>query len=364
MSEQLIHNPDEVQDSAEPHGTVYDELKAMVEKGKEDMELEKRDEAFKNYAEYTSDYYQDTNQARVDQANTPDAQRIKVDRFNGVTMVAQINIDPETDSVIDGHDYNPEAQTMAEIEAAWQEYLKTTPPEERVVIFEGDRVSLDQITERDSAITSRTDSGLLQFLANQEDVEAIVGEPTNKEVADELEKQGVTKEQAALFFTLRALAVSNNNEPVPLDISMDLYFELANSGVAGFDVIPQEKRQYYIDNPVELSKLKQQSAQHLPEWNKILQEAGLPELVISEDGSIGFIDEVTSADLMEGCDPAGGNELSKLSRTATEARDRHLFETIVDTTKDGKKPFIVYGGSHVVSLEPVLSAYYGEMESS
>jgi len=37
-----------------------------------------------------------------------------------------------------------------------------------------------------------------------------------------------------------------------------------------------------------------------------------------------------------------------------------LFDIIADATKQGKKPFVVYGGSHVVALKPVLDNYFGQ----
>lgn len=40
-----------------------------------------------------------------------------------------------------------------------------------------------------------------------------------------------------------------------------------------------------------------------------------------------------------------------------EVRDRFIFTRIIEQYEQGKRPFVAYGGSHIVTIEPALRAY-------
>ncbi len=370
--------------------TIYDELAQIAASNREEIgmkeEAEKRDQAFQKYAPYQSEYYIRVNQERVDAANTPAHQKIKVDIFGdgAVTMIAQINtekLDPDPDlpakdqieegKVIDGHDYNPEAQSHQELEAGFAKWFAETPPEQRVIVFEGNKATAEQLSTRKNAIEGRGDSGLIQFLAKEAGVEVVQAEVDNTIQAQRMEAEGISRETSALFFTLRNFAAAYNDEPVPDDLSMYLYAELANSLVNGIELIPEAQQQSYQDDPAKLKQLKDKVAAFVPGWNETLQASGLPVLEVRPDGSIGFVEDerfaegVSNNQVGRGASPdEESTPLEEVGRTNIILRDQQIFESIVDATKAGKKPFVVYGGSHVVSLEPVLEEYYGSMESS
>lgn len=379
MSEQPITNPAETGDSTQHHQerrNVYAELKAGMEKGRADMEQQKRDKAFEKYANYLSEYYKQTNQARVDKANTPGEQKIKVDTYGdgAVTMIAQINtektIDPNSGKVIegkaiDGHDYTPEAQTFSEIEAQWQHYLESTPPEQRLVIYEGPPMDGQYFGSREAAIrdSRRGDSGIVQWLAREGGVAAVTAEVGNKEQLDKFEKVGVSRDEAVLFFTLRSIASQYNNEPVPEDLAMNFHFQLAELGTPGFEVFTEEQKQDLIEHPDKLAAEKAKVLPYVEKWNKTLRSSGMPELVTGEDGNLRFAANLTNNEVGKSIGAEGNTRLGEIGRLNITGRDEGIFEVIADATKDGKKPFIVFGGSHVISLEPVLQEYYGKMES-
>ncbi|MBA3679025.1 hypothetical protein H0W80_02450 [Candidatus Saccharibacteria bacterium] len=364
---------------------VYAELKAGMEKGKEDMESKKRYEAFKTYADYHSEYYKKVNQERVDNANTPGHQKIKVYSLGdgAVTIIAQINtekLDPATGQlsedqtapglvegvVTNGHDYNPEAQAFREIEQRWQHYLDTTQPEQRLVIYEGPPLDEQFIDSRDGAIRDarRGDSGFLQFLANRDGVSAKSAEVDNPEQLKKFERVGVSREDAVLFFALRAMAANYNDKPVPDDIAMNFHFQLAELRMPGFEVFSDEQKKYLVEHPEALAAEKKKVLPYLEKWNAILRADGKPELEASENGEVKFSDQVTNNEVLSWIEAAGTGRLSEISRINLAGRDSGIFDSIADATTDGKRPFIVFGGSHVVSLEPVLEEYYGKKESS
>lgn len=360
--------------AADKQAKLAEELKSMAETGKEQQ---KRDEAFSKYADYQSEYYKKANLERVEKANTPGVQKIKVDTYDdgAVTMVAQINTDKIVDpnsgkvqegKVIDGHDYNPDAQTFREIEVQWQHYLATTSSEERLVIYEGPPMDEQFFNSRESSIqgSRRGDSGYLQWLARASATEAISGEVDNKAQLEKFEKAGVSRDEAVLFFTLRSMAAAYNNQPVPADIAMNFHFQLAELDTPGFKVFSEEEKQNLIDHPELLIAEKEKVLPYVEKLNKTPRASGQPELVIKDNGDIGFAREVTNNEVGKWIGAEGNTRLGEIGRLNIAGRDEGIFEVIADATKAGKKPFIVFGGSHVVSLEPVLQQYYGKMESN
>ncbi len=347
---------------------VYAELKAGMEKGKEDTEQQKLDKAFEKYAGYGPEY-QKVNAERAASA------RIIVDEFGPVTIIASINVDPSTGKTIDGHDYNPEAQSHKEIEHAWHKYLVETPPAERFVVFEGDSESF---SDRDTAIRLRTEAGMMMLFADQSGVERVSGEPTDLLVATELEKAGISREETALLFTLRSLATHTSSEPIG-DMKFQFYPHMESVGFEGFPIYSEEEKKVFaqtdgqfIDQSPEAITKRAEITQEIFEkvspfvevWNKSLSEYGLPELVVTDSQEIVFEQPVSRGDIAKSANPAGQGKHSEMMARTTEVRDRYIFKTIAKATKAGKKPFVVYGGSHVVSLEPVLADYYGNVQSN
>jgi hypothetical protein len=197
-----------------------------------------RDAAWELYKGY-DEAYEQANAERV-------AKRaISVERYPQATLVAQIRID--SGEVKSGHDYNPEAQSHRDTEAEFQRYLDETPEEQRFVIYEGND---GKVVDRDSAVRERADAGLTMFLADQTGIERVSGEPTDAEVANELEQHGIPREETALFTTLRALGPSLLKSPdKAADLSGDVYFQLARNGVPGFRELQREKKGGYFSQP-------------------------------------------------------------------------------------------------------------------
>lgn len=340
----------------------------------------RRSEAMQAYAGYGAEYQQRNNK-RVEAANTPGNQKIKIDSFGdgAVTMVAQINTEKSQDpatgrltegKVIDGHDHTPEAQSMQETEQALQRYIQSTPPEQQLIIYEGLEAADEQLADRTTAIEARTDSGLVQYHARQAGIEVRPGEANMEQETLDFIESGVSKELAIAFYTLRSLAVPNKAGEaglVPADLTMNFYAELAKRGIDDFIEIPEAEQQHYLDHPELLAPIKARVVESmrggLDEINQVLAGSSLPELIVRPDGSMGFNGPITSAELMHQMDPSGNVALSEISRKNIKTRDTHIFATIADAVKEGKRPFVEYGGSHVVSLEPVMEKYFGNRMS-
>lgn len=335
----------------------------QINESEGDVKDEQLEAAWSDYAGY-GEYYQKVNAERAERA------RAKIEKFGPVTIIASINVDHITGRAIDGHDYNPGAENHRDIEAAWQKYLAETPLEERIVVFEGNSESFD---DRDVAIEQRTEAGMMMFLADQEGVERTSGEPRDLVVAEEFEKVGISREETALLFTLRSLATHASSEPIG-DMKFNFYPHMQSVGFEGFPLYTEEQKKVFktengqfVDSSPEAKEKRTQInreifekiSPYVDKWNVALESYGLPKMLITDSQEIIFEDPVSRGDVAESGNPSGEGLHSERMAQMTAIRDKHIFETIVEATSAGKKPFVVYGGSHVVSLEPVLKQYYG-----
>lgn len=311
------------------------------------------EQAWQHYQGY-GEAYQRANAERAAKG------KIMVDRYPQVTLVAQIRV--ENGEVVSGHDYNPEAQSHLDTEAEFQRYISETPAEQRFVIYEG---SDTRVTDRDSAIRDRADAGLAIFLADQAGVERTTGEPTDAEVASMLERRGISREETALFTTLRALGPSLLKDPDRAsDLSSDIYFQLARNGVPGFREYSEEEKASISANPDVRDELLRQMAEQANKFatgkfNSRLQELGLPQFEVTDDGKL-TLPDADGTHLVNISGPMSEGRMGEISRMVGEYRDRHLFDTLTGAVRAGKKPFVVFGGSHIVALEPALNAYFGK----
>ncbi len=341
------------------------ELKGIAE------EARRREKAWGQYAGYGVEY-QRRNEERAR------AGRAKIDHYgDGVlTMVASINtekIDPATGrraenqrargliegGAVDLHDFNPESRNHTDIEAAYNAYLAATPPGQRLVVFEGDERSEADTPDRDSAIDSASETGMMQYLARRDGVPAVTGEPSDQDIARYTEAHGVSTDELTLVLMIRNLT-HDLGKPLPDDIALQLYGEAAVNSLSGFQQIPDADKSRMIEqNPEFIEAIKAQARSLAVRLNFQLETLGLPQFVLGGDGTITFASLEDRATLAKSWDPSSGGRLSDIHKVITEARDRHIFDTITQAISDGKRPFVVYGGSHVMSLEPVMESYFG-----
>lgn len=93
-------------------------------------------------------------------------------------------------------------------------------------------------------------------------------------------------------------------------------------------------------------------------YRPILENKDL--LVVSDDGRVivspeftGSIGEIT----MDRLNWFGDHRINEVARLSMEMRGRVIFHRILEAYNIGKSPFVVYGGSHVVTLKPALRKY-------
>lgn len=327
----------------------------LVEELKEMLRGDKAWEDYKGYGEE----YERENAERVRDG------KIKAYRWEDkLTMVAQIKLDSQG-RVVDGHDRNPEAQSHRDTEAEWQRYLQETAddPASRIVLVEGDPVRYphpktdpeSEARSRATAITERADGGLAMWLATGEGVEVARSEPDRAELITHMREAGRSTEEIATYNFLTNIT-EKLDQLGDQDLTMDVYGSLALDGVEGFSQLSNEEKESIIASG-QLPQLEAQArAYTTTKLNPILKAWGITEFSLDEQGRLRLPDQTTKgiwADLRTG-------EPGKISQDNITYRDKRIFTSVTQAVKDGKKPFMVYGGSHAVALRPALDAYFGE----
>lgn len=302
--------------------------------------------AWSEYNGYDKDYQK----RNEDRTNTGSLQ---VSHYAGgnVTAVASINIDPTSGEATNGHDHRPEATSHRDTEIAWQEYILATPEDERFVIFEGEP---DNSETRDEAIIARSDSGLLQYLAHESqlDPESIVsGDPKVEYARAELEKQGFSPADIQLYELIRHLSHDPKKEVD--DLNLELYGAAALVGVEGFPVLNQDEKTELLTKKHGIDDLRARAAVLAGTLNQQLKTFKLPEFIITTNGDIHYEQQAIEV-LNQSWDPRSEGLLADIQRANLEIRDKYLFEQIATALEQGKKPFIVFGGSHISALQPAL----------
>ncbi len=324
------------------------ELKAML----------KEDKAWEDYKGYGEEY-EGENAERVRDG------KIKTYRWEDkLTMVAQIKLDSQG-KVVDGHDQNPEAQSHRDTEAEWQRYMQETAddPASRIVLVEGDPVryphpktdSESEASSRATAITERADSGLATWLASGEGVSVERAEPDRAEMIEHMLEAGRSTEEIATYNFLTNIT-EKLDQLGDQDLVMDVYGSLALDGVEGFSQLSDEEKEAIIASG-QLPRLEAHAREYaLAKLNPVLEAWGITQFSLDEQGRLRLADMKTAdiwRDLQQG-------EPGKISSDNIVFRDKKIFSSITNQIQKGKKPFVVYGGSHVVALRPALDAYFGE----
>lgn len=321
--------------------------------------------AWEHYNPIGSAEYEQANQERIADGKV---QIVNIgDDDKSITLVASIKIDPDTGQVVSGHESRPEAESMRDTEAAFADYIAITPPERRCVIYEGDE---RLFTDRDEAITQATDSGLIQHLANKENVPAIPGEPTESEVVAVMEQLGVSREELLALYVARGLEAQVSSGETDF-LAGYINHHAATLGIDGFHTFSEAEKQEIIESGKfdELKvELNNKVAQILPSLNKLYKPIlDNKDLLVLADGKVAinpeFADDISEI-TVDKLNWSGEHRLNEVAKLSMEMRDRVIFNHILEAYNSGKSPFVVYGGSHVVTLEPALKAYVSSTSQS
>lgn len=351
-----------VHTSSSETNPVLDETTETAD-NKTEMQRQSEEAAWKHYVPIGSAEYEQANNERIKDG------KVKVVTVGtgdqSVTMVASIKVDPKTGKAISGHENHPEAQSMQDTEAAFANYLAATPPEQRLVIYEGDKRVFE---DRDEAITKAADSGLAQYLAAKEQIETMSAEPIEAEKLEVMEKLGVSREE------LLALSVAQGLESHFASGEADflagyINHQAASLGIEGFHEFSEAEKQEIVASG-KLDQVKDELNKKvadnlLPALNAIYRPALEDKdlFVITDSGQVAinpeFADAIATVS-MDKLNWSGSHRINEVAKLSMEMRDRVIFHRILEAYDNHKRPFVVYGGSHIVTLQPALEAYVAQ----
>jgi len=235
-------------------------------------------------------------------------------------------------------------------------------------VYEGDERVFDN---RDEAITKAADSGLVQHLAAKEHIPTVSGEPTEAETKASMERLGVNQDELLALYVARGLESQLTNGEADF-LAGYIYSQAARLGMEGFHNYSESEKQEILASG-KLDELKAELNQKVSELLPTLNELYRPNLdskdllVAAEDGSIGVnpdladnIAEIT----MDRLNWSGEHRLNEVAKLSMEMRDRFILHRVLEAYDSGKSPFVVYGGSHIVTLKPALQAYSERQQNS
>lgn len=321
-----------------------------------------------HYAEYTSPDYIEPNNERAEAGKG----QATVYEHDGhiIYTFAQIKLN-EAGETVGGHDENPEAQSFKDQEENFAKFLEMTAahPESRVVVVEG--TIRGPFADRDEAIMTASDSGLSQHLARENGVEIVTAESAdNQDLIEEMVEAGIERSMAENYFIVRDAAAFLDGNPDKIELlGSIIHSSLARQGREGFHEYSQQEKDNIVELGIEKEIFKKMNSEVAPLLDDLNKVVGQELFSVQEDGSIGLNPELMTTDPNTGAeivnnpfaalDPSGQGRGSELSRLNIKLRDQHIWETIARLEAEGKDIFMDYGGSHIMTLRPVMEAYFG-----
>jgi len=366
------------------------EREAETDNGQELKEIDARTKAWDKYISQTDPEsgFAAAEAGRVEEAKgnkgKPKAKKYVTEQGNEVVVIGSINSSVDEDGevhITGGHPTELNAPVVEVIKQSLEHSKEQKGSGKKVtVIYEGTMVPGREVSE-EQAMQEGHESALLAKLAGEAGLDIISGEASNEEIKQgledrrmELEAQGITVDTILAQSVLSGLPSAVREG----DIAEYLYSRAAAVGVEGFvEPTDEEKNSIKEAGPVEVDKYLQQrrdqGAQLIARLNAVLlAETGVVDVfVVGPSGEITLGPSMTDSGNDERLDLETevqsmmqmDSKLRRVREVKSEIRDQVIFSKVTDASREGDL-LIVYGGSHVVALEPVLADYYGNVQSS
>jgi hypothetical protein len=250
------------------------------------------------------------------------------------------------------HTYDPDSNIIKEIEKEALAYINKVPESKRIFIAEGGNSTAAASTFEDSVSTGGEDTGLV-YLAINSKSQIISPEPSQKEAVQMLKSEGFNEDVIALHQFLKC-SVRMKREKEKVEIHKDKT-DLMNNLI------------YYAST---LSKISE-------DWAGIIKDENAISKITSRINAISkrYLDGKELFKIENGSVESNIDErefsrfrtpnhnvypTNKTGKLEDGLRNEMLLTTIYESAKNGKSPFILYGGEHTIELKPALDYLYGE----
>lgn len=213
------------------------------------------------------------------------------------------------------HSFDPEDPQMDTLRRVWNAF------EPDVAFTEGTEVSSIDTLSRTDLIRRYGEVGMTWHLAQRDGVPVRTLDPSRKAEIDHLMQKGWTGEQLMLFYTLRQVAQSQDQE-----VSVELT-----------EVVPKYltslAERFPLQGPTTLAQFEAAVARHLPDvqnWTALSRSYFYPG---PQDPSY---------------------FTNKISTDSNQFRDQHHADLLIEAVRSGKRVFAIAGSAHAVMQEPAL----------
>ncbi len=283
------------------------------------------------------------------------------------------------------HTNNPESETVKALAKQRDAFLAGTSKKDAVFMVEGiynpEDLAQDGLTKllhgldnEAEAVKKFGEKGALLWTAKNEGVEVTSPEKPQDQIVAELGAQGFSKDEIGLYLTMRQFT-SEIGQPHPDATPESSKLEFARmfydfDRLAGTKWINEETRTAVDaavakrDVPTLEALTTKVVAEYVAGANRAFAETGKADaktLVPSLEGLLrrneGVPDDqkVAMDAVNAQHDPRGNvSTINKVSAAWNSERDKHLVRQIAAAKAKGKKPFVVYGASHAIAIEPAL----------
>lgn len=219
------------------------------------------------------------------------------------------------------HTKDPSHPQFQDIEHRWQSFMSQSSNPIALVEGHADEIPIEQTADKVQSITSGGESGFTVHLARRDGVPVISPEPNRVKEADMLADE-FGRDNVLLYYYVRQLGAwaADTNKP-------DIEAKSKKMLVGMEKAFGWEDVDFSINGVHELYEKA---------FQKPLAITGLPRLY--ELTTPMTLDYVTN----------------KLARRSGEIRDTHLLGKIKEYWTHKRSPFVVFGSSHAIRLEPAI----------
>ena len=289
------------------------------------------------------------------------------------------------------HTNDPESLMLKIVQATRDDYLRNTPKEQAMFMVEGmyNRDGLEPegldgtlsgLASESEAVKKFGEKGAMLWKAREQGVEISSPEKPQNEIIAALKEQGFSAEDLSLYLTMRQFT-SEIGQPHP-----DSTPESAERDFTGmFMAIEESTGAGWISDATKaeiaaVRKTNDRAAQKA-QVPKILSEftsglngafAKLPgmkgkalvpslEALVNRNEGVPEDKKIPISAVNAFHDPNERNgRTNEVSAAWNGERDTYIVQQIAEAHARGKKPLVVYGGSHAIAVEPALKALGGK----
>jgi len=285
------------------------------------------------------------------------------------------------------HTSDPESPMLMEVQQMRDKYVASTSKDEALFMIEGiynaENLTpvgiakmLEGVVDEAAAVRKYGENGTLLWMAREQGIEVVSPERPQDEIAAELLAQGYSREDMGLHLTIRQLTSEIGRKPADQNLAdaerdfARMFFDFDR--LAGTGWVTTETRQA-VDAAIaanDMAVVGKLTPRVLEEYiggantafGKLPGKEG-QKLIPSIDGLLRRNKDVAdpdkiSMDVVGTLNNPRSNEssINRVSAAWNTERDKHLVRQIADAKAQGKKPFVVFGASHAVSVEQALKA--------